>query len=186
MEMGKAPNKWHYFYAINTVMLLGDANGSYHDEDGIIFPCYVECKVPKSLLVMDEDFIKTRYMIKKINSTIRKGKELVYDPLECLAQYGTVGVLGGISPSMIKSFTVIAGAELINYLMDEESPYYKEWYNWQLGKGKGKITLKQMWEKEAESDMNGMWSVHEVKKNSKIFFIKNPTTGNIAMGQKNM
>lgn len=67
--------------------------------------------------------------------------------------------------------------------MDENTPYHKEWYNWQLGKGKGKIKLKQMWEKEAESDMNGFWRVHEVKKNCKVSFGKNPTTGKIALVQ---
>jgi hypothetical protein len=181
-------NKWHYFYAINTWALYVDGTEGNNKEKNneTVFPCYVECKVPKSLLVMDEDFIKTKYMVKKIYSTIKKQKELVFDPLECLAQYGTVGVLGGVSPSMITSFTVLAGVELCDYIMDEESSYYKEWYNWQLGKGKGKITLKKMWEKEAESDMNGTWSIHEVKKNWKISFAKNGITGKIALVQEKM
>lgn len=176
-------NKWHYFYATNTVWVVANETGSYIGEYGIIYPCYIECKVPKSLLVMDEDFIKTRYMIKKITSTYKKGRGLVFDPLECLSQYGTVGVLGGISPSMIVSFTVLGGVDIFKYIIDEESPYYKEWLNWQLGQGKGKIKLKQMWEKEAECNMNGTWYTHEVKKNSKVSFKKNPSTGNIAMVQ---
>lgn len=42
---------------------------------------------------------------------------------------------------MITSFTVLGGADLFKYITDEESPFNKEWYNWQLGMGMGKITM---------------------------------------------
>lgn len=184
-------NKWHYFYAFNTwgVYLMKKYGENFEglkqgDKYLDTFACYVECKVPKALLVIDEDFIKTRYMEKKIKSYLKRNKEIVFDPLECLAQYGTVGVLGGIPPSMITSFTVLADLKLFHYVTDENSPYHKEWYNWQLGKGKGKISLKQMLDKEAESDMNGTWWVHEIKKDCTISFVRNPMSGKIAMIQK--
>lgn len=66
-------NKWHYFYAFRTFQLY--INATYGDDFENIkhldtFPCYVECKVPKGLLVMDEDFLFTRFMVKKISSNI--------------------------------------------------------------------------------------------------------------------
>lgn len=183
--------KWHYFYAFNAWKVHLDT--TYGDDwvmRGIVpqtgvFPCYFACKVPKGLLVADEDFIISNFMKKKILSYAKKNKDIVLDPMECLAEYGTVGVLGGVSPSMIDSFTVLGSAEMFKYVIDEDSPYRKECYNWQHGKGKGNIKLRQIWEKEAESDMNGTWwlSENKLRDDANISFAKNPSTGKLAMIQ---
>lgn len=57
--------KWQYVYAYNAMLNL------YEKENIATYPCYIEFKVPKALLVPDEDFINTKYMIKKLNKNGR-------------------------------------------------------------------------------------------------------------------
>jgi len=177
-------NKWHYFYAINAQMEYeGKQKTSIHQRTRTSFPCYIECRVPRDLLVIDEDFILTNYMLKKIKNSVKRKKDLEYDPMECLAEYGTVGVLGEIPPSMMISFTVLGEPKTIEYILDANSQYMKDWHKWQQGKGKGKIKLKQLWEKEAESNLNGTWWTHQLKKGYFVSFGINELTGKLAMIQ---
>lgn len=174
-------NKWHYFYAINAQMEYEKKHGA----SGIrnTFPCYIECKVPKDLLVMDEDFLLTNYMANRIKSAVKRQKVLEYDPMECLKEYGTVGVLGEIPPSMIVSFTVLGSPKTIKYFLDKNSQYMKDWHRWQQGKGKGKVKLRQLWEKEAESNLNGTWWTQQLRKGCDVSFGINEITRKIAMVQ---
>jgi len=164
-------NKWHYFDAFNK-------NRSYINEqcEKDRFACYIECRVPKDLLVIDENFITTDYMKRKVQTCLKKDKVIIFDAMECLAEYGTVGVLGGISPSMIVSFTVLVAPKMENYIVNPDSPYNKEYYEWSEGKGKGKIKLRQLLEKEATSPLNGTWWINQLRLRNKSF-LSNPSFG---------
>jgi len=187
-------NKWHYSYALHAHIkqLKSDYGENFVGDvaSRTSFPCYVECKVPKGLLVMDEDYILTSRFQQKIKSHLKKNPTVNYmelpnlfDPMECLSQSATVGVLGTIPPSMIHSFTVLADEKMYHYITDENSPYMKDWKKWSEGKGKGKLKLQTLLEKESESDLNGTWFMHQVKNNSIIKFGLNEATGKIAMQQ---
>lgn len=169
-------DKWHYFYAINAVM--------EHSKEFAHFPCYIECKVPKRLLVMDEDFIHSDFMNKKIEKAIRVKSEITYDATECLNEYGTVGVYGSITPSMIVSFTVLADQKTISELTKKNGDYVKDWKTWQIGKGKGKVTLRDLHKIEAKSDRNGTWWMNTVDLSAPIGFIINQATGKLALTSK--
>lgn len=187
-------NKWHYSYAIHAYIKEmqkkhGENFGKFIKER-TAFPCYVECKVPKGLLVMDEDYIFSSHYQQKLKSHLKKNPHVpymelpIFDAMECLAQYGTVGVVGNIPPSMIVSFTVLGDESFYEYLLEPTSPYVKEWDKWRQGKGKGKMKLKTLWEKEAESDLNGTWYMNQVKPNTLIHFGLNTVTGKLAMQQQ--
>lgn len=187
-------NKWHYAYAMNAHMLhLQNEHGDDPTKITALtsFPCYIECKVPKDLLVADEDYLLSSYFQQKIKYYMKKNPKSPYtelfdliDPMECLTQYGTVGVLGSISPSMFVSFTVLGEQNLYQYLLDDSSPYIKDWNKWKQGKGKGKIKLKTLWEKEAESNLNGTWHISQVKKGKIVSFGLNEATRKLAMVQR--
>jgi len=187
-------NKWHYSYAIHAHIKYAEEHDVPTESEVKLrnsFPCYVECKVPKGLLVMDEDYFHTSNFLQKLKSHLKKHPDMHYmelpnlfDPMECLAQYGTVGVLGTIPPSMITSFTVLGDESLYQYLIDPSSPYVRDWERWRQGKGKGKLKLRSLLEKEAESDLNGTWFMQQVKKNTIVSFGLNPSTGKLAMVQR--
>ena len=186
-------NKWHYFYAFNaTNSFMDDKYGEEYLENhpdlqwwvtGETLPCYVECKIPKSLLVADEDFFASRYFVNKLKSAVKKGKDLTYDWMECLSQYGTVGVLGGVKPEYIVSFTVMADIRIFHeYFLDDNSQYVKEYKRWQLGKGKGKMTAKDLMKIEMKSDYNGTWWIKDLPSDLiGIKFAINQSTNKISM-----
>lgn len=187
-------NKWHYFYAMNAHMNYTKNEQVNEPESSASLPslpCYVECKVPKDLLVVDEDYLLTSHFQQKIKSYTKKNPKAPFEevftliePMECLAQNATVGVLGTIPPSMIVSFTVLGDENLFRYLTDNHSPYMRDWNKWRQGKGKGKVKLQTLLEKEAESSLNGSWHKSQVRENTLITFAVNPNTGNLAMYQK--
>jgi hypothetical protein len=188
-------NKWHYSYAIHAhIRYLQKEHGEDFGaltKERTSFPCYVECKVPKDLLVVDEDYFLTSHFLQKLKSQLKKNPDMPYmelpnlfDPMECLSQYATVGVLGNIPPSMIVSFTVLGDENMYRYITEPSSPYVKDWNKWSEGKGKGKLKLITMHEKEAESDLNGTWFIPQVKKNTIIQFGLNEASGKLAMVQR--
>lgn len=186
-------NKWHYFYAFNaTNSYMSDKYGDDWLEDnqefqwwvtGETLPCYIECKVPTGLLIADEDFLASRYFVNKLKSAMKKGKDLTYDWMECLAHYGTVGVIGGIKPEHIVSFTVMADIRVLHeYFLDEKSQYVKEFRKWQLGKGKGKLNAIDLMKIEMKSDYNGTWWIKDLPKDLVgIKFAINQSTNKISL-----
>lgn len=178
-------NKWHYFYAYQ-------ATGTYMEKNyqrinwwdtGETFPCYVECVVPKALLVADEDFFNSKYMTQKIKTSIKKGKELTVSWEESLAHYATVGVLGGVQPEWIRSFSVLAEPKLYYDFFLGDTPYSKEFWAWTQGKGKGKIKLIDMMKREDQSLSNATWMMKDAPKGwTRISEVGvNPETGNLAI-----
>lgn len=185
-------NKWHYLYAYN-------ATGAYIEKvekntgkeqepwfkSWLTFPCYIECVVPKALLVADEDFFHSRYISNRIQSSLRSGKEFSIDsidPLECLAHYGTAGVLGGIKPEYIKSFSILGELELYRELMFSNSPYKKDTEKWGAGKGKGKVELLDIMKREDQSLHNAAFFMHQIPKGRRIGQIGiNPKTGTLSL-----
>jgi hypothetical protein len=128
-------NKWHYIYALNSCKEL--------QEKGITdnnFPTYIECRIPKSLLEVDEDFLYSTYVSNKLKSFNKSNKsEFVLTWEECLAHYATVGVAGSIPRKYIVSFTILGDIDYFkNSFVSEDSQYYKEFMKWIQGKGKGK------------------------------------------------
>lgn len=165
-------DKWHYFYAIN-------ANITYLQEEfgdewpllmdkAQVYPCYVECKVPKDLLLIDEDFLLSEYMGKKIKKAVKEDKNLDLNPMECLSQYGTVGVMGGIPPEWIVSFTILAEPAMVHYVTDEKGQYFKDWKKWQYGRGKGALTSLDLFKREEKSDLNGTWWTKNLRAGTRI------------------
>lgn len=169
-------DKWHYLYAINAVVEHGVSPGS--------FPCYIECKVPKRLLVIDEDFIHSEFMNKKIERAMRNSNDIEYDPMECLTEYGTVGVLGSIPPSMMVSFSVLADGDTIKNILKKSGTFMKDWMNWQKGKGKGQLTLRELWKMESSGKHNGTWWLDKVDTKKPLGFIINQGTDKLAITDK--
>ncbi len=135
-------NKWHYFYAFNAYL-----NSSKEDKMNYFdLPCYVEVKVPKYLLVEDEDFFFSLYVKNKLKKCIKQNKrylELSWE--ESLAQYGTVAVLGDIDRKYLVSFTILADMDILyTNFISENSQYQKELANWAKGKGKGKLKSMEL------------------------------------------
>jgi hypothetical protein len=155
-------NKWHYFYANSATIKYMDINYWWNTFETL--PCYVECRIPKALLIADEDFIFTSYFFKKIKSAKNKNLDLTVNWMECLSQYGTVGVLGAIDPKYIVSFTVLGDVHLFaQNFMIQESQYLKDYEKWQEGKGKGKLKLQDLLNIEQQSDLNGTWWLDNFK-----------------------
>lgn len=179
-------DKWHYFYAINaTITYLQKEFGENwmkHQTDSPVFPCYVECRVPKNALLLDEDFILSQHMLKKIKKSIKDNTSLDLNPLECLKHYGTVGVMGAIPPEWIVSFTVLAEPEMANYVIDEKGQYFKDWKKWQYGRGKGELEATDLFKREQQSDLNGTWWMENFQKGTRIKKIGvNPDTQKISL-----
>lgn len=180
-------NKWHYFYGVNASMeyisSLGDEQSMAEKViEHNVFPCYVECKVPRALLVFDEDAILSKFMFQKVKKALKQQTNIAYDPMECLAQYGTVGVIGSILPEYIQSFTVLGEPDMYKYVIDHSSIYYKDWLKWQKGNGKGQLKLKELLQREAQSDLNGTWWVKDIPKGAYIErFGINPKTNKLAI-----
>lgn len=175
-------NKWHYFYAINST--LTQLKTTNPEEVGFsILPCYFEVQIPKALLVADEDFLATKYALNKMKSSVRQGKNFELTWEESLAQYGTVGVLGSIAPRYIKSFTVLGDVGYtVEAFLNENGQYMKDWHTWQVGKGKGKVRLRDLLELEAKSDMNGTWWLKNFPSDVTIEgIIQNPKTKKISL-----
>lgn len=154
--------KWHYFFAHHSARKLN------HDAGTPSIPCYIECKVPKALLVPDEDFIVSKYVVEKFNRCVKKGTLFALDWEESLKYYGTVGVLGGVLPQYIESFTILGEPQFFAKIMDERGQYHKDWWGWQNGKGKGTLKLKDLLLMESMSNRNGTWQISELGKNPQI------------------
>lgn len=183
-------NKWHYFYAYRATTIYLEQQAK---KEGIepkpwwltwdSVPCYIECEVPKALLVPDEDFFHSQYVSQKIQSAIKKQKpeiEITWE--ESLAHYATVGVVGGIPPQYIKSFTILGELELQQELMHEKSPYQKDLIKWGAGKGKGSVKLIDLIKREDRSLKNGTWFLSQIPKNAVIEQIGiNPKSNTIAI-----
>jgi len=126
--------KWHYWYAYNSYNNL--LNNGIKDMN---IPCYIECEVPVSSLVPDEDFFHSKYVLNKIKTCLKEDKqflELKYD--ECLNHYGTVAHLGNIQRDDIVAITILANEKLfLKNFIDYKCQYYKDLQKWGNGKGKG-------------------------------------------------
>lgn len=153
--------KWQYIHGYNAMMNL------YEKENIISYPCYIQFEVPKALLVPDEDFIKSNYVLNKFKRS--KGKiNLNWE--ECLAQYGTVAYLGSIPRKYLVSFTIIGDFNYINkYIVNDKSDYMLDYNQLQEGKGKGKrVSWKDMIERETESNRNAAWPMRDFAVNTII------------------
>lgn len=183
-------NKWHYFYAYQAT----DAYMSkVAKERGVeaepwwasweTIPCYIECEVPKYLLVPDEDFFHSRYVSQKIQSAIKKQKpslEITWE--ESLAHYATAGIVGGIPTEFIKSFSILGELELQKELMYDNSLYQKDLTKWGHGKGKGDMKLLDLMKREDRSLSNGTWLMNQIPKDKSIGQIGlNPKSNTIAI-----
>lgn len=156
-------NKWHYFYAFNSFLL--DVNS----QDTMNIPSYVEVKVPKALLVEDEDFFHSKYVKSKIKRCLKKNErylEISWE--ECLAQYGTVAVIGKIPREYLFSFTILADLELFQKnFASEDCQYSKEVVNWGNSKGKGKLKFMDLVKLES-SDINATYFMDSIPENNII------------------
>lgn len=165
-------DKWHYFYAVNDCLAhvrKETPNNSLEESyDAGVFPCYIECEIPKELLVMDEDYLITRHMAKKVEKVMVKGGELTLDPMECLEKYGTVGVMGAVKPESIKSFTVLGEPGMFNYIADTNGQYIEDWRSWGKSGEKGKLKRKNLVNREQKSKMNVNWELKDIGKGVKI------------------
>jgi hypothetical protein len=183
-------NKWHYFYAYQATQSHLIEKGR---KEGIepepwfmtweTVPCYIECEVPKSLLVPDEDFFHSHYISRKIKSALKKERDYIEITWEeSLAHYATVGVVGGIPVEYIKSFSILGEVELQKELMFDKSAYQKDMKKWASGKGKGDLKLLDLMKREDSSLLNGAWFMHQIPKNKEIIQIgKNPASNTIAI-----
>jgi hypothetical protein len=183
-------NKWHYLYAYQ-------ATDSYlkekHKGEGRkyepwwecweSYPCYIECTIPKALLVADEDFFHSKYISQKIKSAVKRNlMDVELNWNDSLSQYGTAGVLGGISPSQIKSFSILGERKLFYELMLSESTYNKDAVAWGAGKGKGKLKLFDIQKREDSSLENGAWFIKDMPKGKQIQQIGiNPASKTLAI-----
>jgi hypothetical protein len=177
-------NKWHYTYAINSFIEL--QKQGINDNN---YPAYIECKVPKALLEIDEDFLYSNYMINKLKSFNKNNEsELNITWEECLAQYATVGVIGNIPREYIVSFTILGEDELFkDIFISSDSQYYKEFLKWMAGKGKGKLKLIDLLKMEAKSPYNGTWWVKNIPPSSFIGDIfRNPQTNMLSIQFKHL
>lgn len=141
-------NKWHYFYAYNASE--NEKNEQVIENSLGYLPCYVEARVPKALLVEDEDFFHSRYVSNKLKNCIKKNNnyfELTGE--ECLAQYGTVAVLEDIKREWLFSFTVIADLDIFHKnFISPKSQYAKDLSSWARGRSKGKLKFIDLVELE--------------------------------------
>lgn len=183
-------NKWHYVYAYKATDVYIQKKAEQEKREVIpwwmsweTIPCYIECEVPKALLVPDEDFFHSKYISQKIKSALKKGFdsiEMTWE--ESLAHYATVGVVGGIPAEYIKSFSILGELELQKELMFDKSAYQKDYKKWATGKGKGDLKLLDLMKREDRSTMNGAWFMDQLPKNKEIKQIgKNPSSNTIAI-----
>jgi hypothetical protein len=131
-------SKWHYQYAYYTFAKLNNEGKVAEDMN---FPCYVECKIPYSELVIDEDFFHSKYILQKLRRCLVRGeKEMEVTVEECLNHYGTVAHLGRIKRKNIESFTILANLPLfLENFIDSKSQYQKDVQKWGKGRGKGEL-----------------------------------------------
>lgn len=185
-------NKWHYFYAYQASdawmkekhPLQEDERPNVWFDTWETFPCYIECEVPKALLVADEDFYHSRYVSQKIKAAVKKNQNSIHlDWQESLAHYATAGVLGGVPVEFIKSFSVLGELKLYQELMFSASPYQKDLMKWSQGKGKGDVKLLDIQKREDKSLLNGAWFMgRDVKAGQRIGQIGiNQKSGSIAL-----
>lgn len=186
-------SKWHYFYSYQaTEVYYKNKYGEEACENRPdlrwystweSFPCYIECLVPKALLVADEDFIYTTYMKQRILSSLNRNKPFSISWEECRDHFGTVGVFGGVPKEYLVSFTILGEPKLFNdFFLDSNSLYRKEFDKWQKGRGKGKIRLIDLIKREAESDQNGTWFLNQIPQEKEIGSIGlNPETKKLAI-----
>lgn len=161
-------NKWHYHYAYhaNEELLRKEYGEDWSMNPKAQWwltlnpvPVYIECKIPKQLLVLDEDIVHSRYFTNKVKQANKKGKALELTWEDCLTHYGTVGVIGAIKPEWITSFTVLADAKLYLELKDENGAYEREVSAWFKGKGKGKLKKQDLKNIEAKHQMVGTFPI---------------------------
>lgn len=159
-ELTYLTNKWHYAYAINSVIELQKTKGISS------YPCYIEVEIPKGKLVVDEDFINSKYIIEKIKTIVEKNQpklEIASSWEECLRYYSTVSCLGKIGRKYIKSFTVIGDPNFIRKIMKPNSEYMKDFNKCLSGKGKGKrIKLIDLLKLESNSNRNATWFLNNL------------------------
>lgn len=147
-------NKWHYFYAHNAFKMNSKGKDDYFS-----LPCYLEAKIPKALLVEDEDFLHSPYVKNKIKRCIKRNdKYLEISWEESLAQYGTVAIIGNLDRSLIESFTILADLNLFyENFISPASQYHKELIKWGEGKGKGKLKFMDLVELEDSAKNITYW-----------------------------
>ncbi|MFF2532187.1 hypothetical protein ACFVS2_25090 [Brevibacillus sp. NPDC058079] len=157
-------NKWHYFYAYQATSSWMEEKAKERGEEikdfwvtWETFPCYIECEVPKALLVTDEDFFHSTYVSQKIKSAIKKERDFTVTWDESLAHYATAGVLGGVPVEFIKSFSILGELELYKDLMLVNGQYQRDLSKWGHGKGKGDLKLIDIQKREDQSLSNGTW-----------------------------
>lgn len=172
-------NKWHYWYAYNSLeKLLRDKYGEDWSSvpeaqwwlTGNPMPLYIECKVPKVYLTLDEDIVYSKFIKDKVKAAMKKGEDLELNVNweDCLAHQGTVGVRGGIRKEFIHSITFLGDPKLYLALMGEKTVYQKEFRKWIEGKGKGKMKNENLINVEQQYDFIGNIQVKSLPKGYKI------------------
>jgi hypothetical protein len=138
-------NKWHYWYAFQTYMNYR-IEEQEDNRDIYNIPCYVEVRVPANRLIIDEDFFHSSYIKTRLKSALKKGKtELELSYQECLSQYATVAHIGRIERKDIVSFTLLVNLDLVRTnFIQEGSRYMQDLEKWSHGKGKGKLSLEEL------------------------------------------
>ncbi|PLS19538.1 hypothetical protein CVD28_03730 [Bacillus sp. M6-12] len=141
--------KWHYWYAFQTYMNYR-MEETEDNRDIYNIPCYVEVRVPENKLIIDEDFFHSTYIKNRIKTAIKKHKtELEVSYEECLNQYATVAYMGKIERKDIVSFTLLVNINLFRKnFIEEKSLYMRDLEKWSQGKGKGKLSLEDLFRLE--------------------------------------
>lgn len=172
-------NKWHYWYAYKALEQAFKDNE--HEGEHAHMPCYIECSVPASKLVMDEDFIHSMYVKNRIKTCLKKKQsilELTYE--ESLNQYGTVAHFGKIERKDIVSFTVLSNIDLFfKNFINEKSQYQKDLQKWGNGKGKGSLKLLDLFRLEDDAQ-NLTFPLKDIPEKSVITEYIPKTGGNTA------
>lgn len=169
-------NKWHYWYAYKALeQSFKNSDNKYR------IPCYIECTVPASKLIMDEDFVHSMYVKNRLKTCLKKRQhifELTY--VECLNQYGTVAHLGKVERKDIIAFTVLFNVDLFKRnFIDEKSQYQKDLQKWGHGKGKGSLKLIDLFRLEDDKE-NLTFNLKGLPENSVITEIIPKKGGNTA------
>lgn len=172
-------NKWHYWYAYNSVeFLLEQKYGEdWSDKEegrwwrhGNIVPIYLECRIPKALLTVDEDLIYSKFVKDELKKAVRKGTdiELNISWEDCLAHHGTAGVRGGVPKEYIHAIHILGDGQLYLDLMEDNRPYKKDFRKWMNGKGKGKLKSKELKAMEQKYKYVGSLPVTAIPKGYKL------------------
>lgn len=172
-------NKWHYFYAVNAAtdtyyQVYGDNWSSIDGFDDIVeyYPCYIKLEVPRSRLILDEDIFLSNYFEGVVDDCKQRNKEIILDPIDAIANYGTVGYLGAIPPEYIKGFGIIANKKIMAMCVFQGEQYAKDYEIWQTGKGLGVLSLKDLEKLEFSLPLNKYYDVSLLPKNKEVTGVK--------------